>query len=128
MFGWAALETLINKVFSEYEKLFVQSLRGSDPANKAHQYFARMHEVMKGKYNIAIKFEVVAGCIGDAAVEADKQEFIKIMKVRNALFHDRKAPDNALPTTMTVELLKKYLRLHMKNKGRLTTPSTQTRH
>lgn len=128
MFGWAALETLINNVFSEYEKLFVQSLRGSDPANKAHRYFARMREVMKRKYNIAVQFEVVAACIGDAAVEADIHEFIKIKKVRDALFHDRTAPDNGLPTTVAVELLKKYLRLHMKNKGRLTTPSTQMRH
>lgn len=126
MFGWAALETLIKNVFSEYEKLFVQSLLASDPATQAHRYFTRIREVMKGKYNIADQFVVVAACIGNGAVETDIQEFIRIKKVRDALFHDTSGADKGLPTTATVELLKKYLRLHIKHKGRLTTPSTQT--
>jgi hypothetical protein len=128
MFGWAALETLIKTVFSEYEKLFVQSLLASDIGNQAHRYFKRIREVMKGKYNIADKFVVVAACIGEEAVEKDIQEFIRIKKIRDAFFHDTSMAEKGLPTFEAVELLKKYLRLHIKYKDRLTKPSTQTRH
>jgi hypothetical protein len=125
MFGWAALETLIKTVFSEYEKLFVQSLLEADPASQAGRYFKRIREVMKGKYNIADQFVVVAACIGEGPVEPDIQEFIRIKKIRDTLFHDTSVAEKGLPTVVTVELLKKYLRLHIRYKDRLTTPSTR---
>ena len=124
MFGWSALEMLVNNVFSEYEKQFVQRLLEADPASHTHRYFKRIREVMKGKYNIADKFIVMAACIGDGSVETDIQEFIKIKKIRDALFHDKSVADKTLPTFATVELLKKYLRLHIKYKGRLTKALT----
>jgi hypothetical protein len=124
MFGWSAFEILINNVFSQYEKLFVQSLLDADPASHKHRYFNRIREVMKGKYNITDKFNVGVACIGDSSVETDIQEFIKIKKIRDALFHDKTVDETALPTFAIVELLKKYLRKHINYKGRLTKAST----
>lgn len=112
---------IIKTVFSEYEKLFIQNLLESDPASQAGRYFKRIREVMKGKYNIADQFVVVAACIGEGSVETDAEEFIRIKKIRDALFHDTSLAEKGLPTVAIVELLKKYLRLHLKYKGRLTT-------
>jgi hypothetical protein len=122
MFGWAALEIFIKTIFSEYENLFIQSLLESDSASQAGRYFKRIREVMKGKYNIADQFVVVAACIGEGSVEPDVEEFIRIKNIRDALFHDTSMAEKGLPTFAVVELLKKYLRLHLKNKGRLTPP------
>jgi hypothetical protein len=112
MFGWAGLETLVKAVFSPYEQLFVQSLLGANPESPTHRYFKRIREVMKGKYNIADQFIIIAACIGNELVEADIEEFIRIKKVRDALFHDTTAAEKGLPSFEVVELLKKYLRLH----------------
>jgi hypothetical protein len=128
MFGWAALEIFIKTVFLEYEKLFIKRLLETDFASQASRYFDSIRRVMKGKYSIADKFVVVATCLGERSVDPDLKEFIRIKKVRDALFHDTSMAEKGLPTFVIVELLKKYLRLHMKNKGRLTTPSTLTRH
>jgi hypothetical protein len=128
MFGWAALEIFVKTVFSEYEKVFIQALLASDSASQAGRYFKRIREVMKGKYNIADQFVVVAACIGESSVEEDVAEFIKVKKIRDALFHDTSMAEKGLPTFVIVELLKKYLRLHLTYKSRSTPPSTQTLH
>lgn len=112
MFGWAGLEILITSVFKEYEKLFAQSLPGAELTSPTHRYFRRIREVMKGKYNIADQFVIVAACIGNEAVEADIEEFVRIKKIRDALFHDTSAAEKGLPSFEAIELLKKYLRLH----------------
>lgn len=127
MFGWAGLEILIKSVFSDYEKVFAQSLLASDPANPKHRYFKRVREVMKGKYNIADQFVIVAACIGNGPVEADIEEFVRIKKIRDALFHDTSTAEKGLPGFEVIELLKKYLRLHTSTKGSQHTrnlPST----
>ena len=116
MFGWAGLEILISSVFKEYEKLFAQTLQGSEPTSPTHRYFKRIREVMKGKYNIADQFVIVAACIGNESVEADIEEFVRIKKIRDALFHDTSAAEKGLPSFEIIELLRKYLRLHTNTK------------
>lgn len=103
MFGWAALEIFIKNVFSEYEKLFIQSLLESDSASQAGRYFKRVRKVMKGKYNISDQFVVVAACIGEGSVEPDVKDFIRIKKIRDALFHDTSMAEKGLPTFMIVD-------------------------
>lgn len=120
MFGWAGLEILIKIIFSEYEKVFVQNLLEADPARQAGRYFKRIRELMKGKYNIVDQFVVVASCIASSSAEIDIQEFSRIKKFRDSFFHDTSVAENVLPTVAAVELLKKYLRLHIKYKKRLT--------
>lgn len=124
MFGWSALEILIGKIFSEYEKLFIQSLLEADPTSQAGRYFKHIRKVMKGKYNIADQFVIVAACIAEGSAEIDIQEFIRIKKIRNTLFHNTSLTEKGLPTFATIDLLKKYLRLHIKYKGRLTKKSS----
>lgn len=117
MFGWSALEILINKVFSDYEKLFIQNLLGADPASHTQRYFERIRDVMKGKYRIADKFVVVAACVSDDSVETDIQDFVKIKEVRDALLHGEPIDEESLPISETVGLLKKYLRRHINAKA-----------
>jgi hypothetical protein len=124
MFGWAGLETLIKIIFSEYEKVFVQNLLAADPSSQAGIYFKRIREVMKGKYNIVDQFVVVASCIASSSAEMDIKEFSRIKKIRDRFFHDTSVAENVLPTVAAVELLKKYLRLHMKYKKSLTKKSS----
>jgi hypothetical protein len=113
MFGWSALEILTNKVFSEYEKQFVQNLIGADPAIHTQRYFERIRDVMKGKYRLADKFVVLAACVGDKTVEDDIENFVKIKKTRDALMHGETIDEKSLPDSETVALLKKYLRHHI---------------
>lgn len=116
MFSWSALEILINKVFSEYEKNFIENLTGADPAKHTQRYFDRIRDVMKDKYRLADKFVVVASGIGGDFIETDLEMFIKIKGTRDALFHGDRVDDETLPISETVKLLKKYLRRHINGK------------
>jgi hypothetical protein len=112
IFGWSALEILINKVFSEYEKQFVQNLLGAHPANHTLRYFDRVREVMEGKYRMVDKFIIVAACIGNNGFETDIQNFIKIKKIRDTLLHGEVINEKSLPISETVGLLQKYILRH----------------
>ena len=113
MFGWAGLEMLINKVFSNYEKKFIQNLLGAEPAHHTQKYFERIRDVMKGKYRLGDKFVVMAACIGSGSVDIDIQNFNKIKETRDALMHGDILDEKSLPISETVALLKKYLRQHI---------------
>ena len=117
MFGWSALEILINKVFSEYEKKFVQNLLGSDPANHMQKYFGRIRDVMEGKYRITDKFIIVAACISDTTIDSDIETFTSIKKKRDALIHGKDVEEATLPIQQTIVLLKKYLCSHIETKA-----------
>lgn len=112
MFGWAGLEVLITSAFKDYEKVFVQSLQGANPTCAIDRYFKRIQKVMEGKYNIADMFVIVAACINNEPIDDDILRFVKIKKIRDALFHDTSASEKGLPTFEVIELLKKYLKLH----------------
>ena len=57
-------------------------------------------------------FVIVAACINNEPVDEDISRFVKIKKIRDALFHDTSAAEKGLPTVEVIELLKKYLKLH----------------
>jgi hypothetical protein len=117
MFGWSALEIFINKVFSEYERLCVQNLLGTDPASHTQRYFERIHDVMRDKYRITDKFVVVTACLGDDSIETDVETFASIKKSRDELLHGEVLDEDSLPVAETIKLLKKYLRLHISMKA-----------
>lgn len=117
LFSWSALEILINKVFSEYEKLFIQNLLGTDPINHTQRYFDRIRDVMKGKYRIMDKFIVIAACIGKDSVETNIEEFGKIKNIRDTLLHGEIMDEKSLPVAETVRLLWKYMRYHLDAKA-----------
>lgn len=126
MFGWSGLEILINKIFSTYEKQFVQNLIGTNPASPAQKYFERIRDVMESKYRLMDKFIVVAACIGDASADADMESFRRIKETRDRLMHGDTLDEKSLPISETVALLKKYLRQHIDAKGRLTIGCSQS--
>jgi|GEM_PF-3354887 len=113
IFSWSALEILINKVFSKYEKLFVQNHLGDKPADQTHRYFNRIQDIPKDKYPLLDKFVVIATCIGNESVEGDIESFHKIKKTRDTFFHGEPMDEKSLPVSETIGLLKKYIRCHI---------------
>jgi hypothetical protein len=68
IFGWSALEILVNKVFRDYERAFVDELVSGASVHGASRYFARITEVMKDKYSLVDKFGVIASVLtGEAS-------------------------------------------------------------
>jgi hypothetical protein len=118
MFGWSALEILVNKVFTEYEKtLFVSTQPRTNPAGYRHKQKVvdRIRAVMKSKYSITDKFAVIAACLDDSS-EKDEEAFTSIKKERDKMFHGEAIDEDCLPIAETIKLLKKYLRLHISKK------------
>jgi len=118
IFAWSALEIFVSKVFREYEHLLFASIqREKGPASRMGRYFSRVRDVMNDKYGIADRFSVIAACLTDNCVEADVKTFGSIKDSRDKLFHGKAFDEDSLPTNKTIELLKKYLRLHMSKKA-----------
>ena len=116
--GWSALEILINKVFSEYEKLFIQNLIGTAPTGHTQRYFDRIRNVMQGKYRITDKFVILVACLGDnESIESDIESFEFIKEKRDSLFHGNVIDESSLPINEIVILLKKYLARHIDKKA-----------
>lgn len=116
--GWSALEILVNKVFSEYEKLFIQNLIGTAPTGHTQRYFDRIRDVMQGKYRITDKFVIVAACLGDnESTESDIDDFESIKEKRDSLLHGNVIDESSLPINETIRLLKKYLSRHIDTKA-----------
>jgi hypothetical protein len=60
---------------------------------------------------------VVAACLADSSAEVDVEEFKRLKKIRDSLFHDLSKAAKSLPIAETTELLQKYLRLHIKKRN-----------
>lgn len=118
IFGWSALEIFINKVFPEYEQtLFAYVLPETRPVGYMDKTLKRIRDVMRDKYRITEKFNVVAACLGNDSVETDLQTFTSIKNKRDALLHGEAVDEDSLPVTETTRLLEKYLRLHIVGKA-----------
>jgi hypothetical protein len=117
IFAWSALEILINKLFSEYERRFVENLLGAEPQKHTEKYFKRIRDVMKDKYRLMDKFIVLSACLSQDETEVDMKDFASIKEKRDDFFHGKSVNEEALPTAKTLGLLKKYLRLHITPKG-----------
>jgi hypothetical protein len=115
--GWSALEILVNKVFSEYEKLFIQNLIGTAPTGHTQRYFDRIRYVMQDKYRITDKFVIVVACLGEnESTESDIDDFESIKEKRDSLLHGNLIDESSLPINETIRLLKKYLSRHIDTK------------
>jgi hypothetical protein len=55
MYAWLGLETLVKKIFREYEAEFVKEIIASHTSTQTNRYFSRIREVMKGKYGSSAK-------------------------------------------------------------------------
>jgi hypothetical protein len=111
--GWTALEILVGKVFSFYERLFVATLVRESGMAGAEQYFERVTDVMKSRYRLADKFSVIAGILAGEDGYTDVEEFKRIKKMRDDLVHGENIPETSLPTEELQVLLGKYLQQHL---------------
>lgn len=116
--GWSALETFVNKVFRKYEKaLFNTILAETTPVSDIRRTLQRIRAVMSDKYSIMDKFSVIAACLSDDSVDTDVETFALIKDSRDKLFHREALDDDSLPFAKTIQLLKKYIRLHISTKA-----------
>ena len=116
--GWSALEIFVSKVFRKYEKaLFNTILAETTPVSDIRRTLKRIRAVMSDKYSITDKFSVIAACLGDDSVDTDVETFALIKDSRDKLFHREALDDDSLPLAETIQLLKKYIRLHISTKA-----------
>jgi hypothetical protein len=113
LFGWTALEILINKVFSEYEKAFLSAVSSESSVHGTSRYFERVTQVMRDKYRLVDKFGIIAAVLTAEESDHDIEEFERIKKVRDALLHGQDAPELSLLNVELRDLVSKYLRKHL---------------
>lgn len=112
-FSGGAPWKFFNKVFRDYERAFVDGLVSGASVHGASRYFARITEVMKDKYNPVDKFSVIAAVLTGESSDADIENFKRIKKIRDNLFHGQDVPETSLPNAELQSLLNKYFRNHL---------------
>lgn len=118
IFGWVALEIFVKKVFREYRKtLLIPTSPETAPPSRSQKEESKLDErirrSLRGSNNIADKFAVIAKCLGGDSAETDLKTFNSIKDEREKLYHEGSLDEDSLPITKTINLLKKYLRLHI---------------
>lgn len=109
--AWSGLELFVQAVFkSHYEPHVFEGFQTTAPTGS---FVERVREVMKGKYNIRDKFDLVSSSLGGVDAEADIEIFKQIKKRRDDLAHAMSGDLGQLPTAETRRLLRKYLKLHL---------------
>jgi hypothetical protein len=111
--AWTALEMLINKIFSQYEKRFFEELSEDHNPDAHRQYLARIREVMQGKYRLTDKFALIATVLSPASADEDLSQFKQAKEQRDDLAHGQDVNEGTLPIPMIHELVRKYVRLHL---------------
>ncbi|HEX3697631.1 MAG TPA: hypothetical protein VH374_19825 [Polyangia bacterium] len=128
--AWTALEILINKLFSRYEKLLFDEL-GKDRSEPMPQYFTQIRKVMASRYRLKDKFTVISAALDPVSASADLAVFKKAKSLRDELAHGENIGDDVLPLEVTRDLLRKYLGLHLvavpHNKALQTDGATRRR-
>lgn len=113
IFGWTALEILVSKVFSYYERSFIDTLVSESSVAGAKRYFERVAEVMKSRYRLVDKFSVIAAILLAEDSYTDIEKFKRIKSIRDKIFHGEDIPETSLPTDELQELVSKYLQKHL---------------
>ncbi|WP_010161218.1 hypothetical protein [Sphingomonas sp. PAMC 26617] len=112
--AWAGLEILIVSSFSGYESMFSTALNEAlSPA--AAGVAERMRDVMKDKYRLADKFSIMASVLDPEMADEDVEAFNNLKKVRDVFFHTLTSSPADLPADATRQMLRKFLRLHLRN-------------
>jgi hypothetical protein len=110
LFAWTALEIFIRKVFAEYEGEFFGRLRSEANFARHVEWIA---EVMDQKFNLVPMFSLIASELGVEEATDDVTEFKKVKRIRDDLVHRGDYDERELPVAAAIELLRKYLRLHV---------------
>lgn len=114
LFGYAALEILISKLFKRYEGEFLAPLTSAGQPTLRERFLDRLKEVMKDKYRLTDKFVVVAALLfpnaAKAELEADYERFRCLKDRRDTIAHGDEFVEEALPVNEVSSLLLKYIK------------------
>jgi hypothetical protein len=97
-------------VFAEYEGEFFGRLRSEANFARHVEWIA---EVMDQKFNLVPMFSLIASELGVEEATDDVTEFKKVKRIRDDLVHRGDYDERELPVAAAIELLRKYLRLHV---------------
>lgn len=113
LWGWAALEILIAKAFKLYEEEFLAPLTKADHPTLRERFLKRVRDVMKDKYRLADKFDVVSAVLfpnaPDSEVQDDGDKFRRLKGIRDSVYHGDDVSEWDLPVSELAELLRKYV-------------------
>jgi hypothetical protein len=112
--AWTALEILVSKLFPEYEAALFSSLHVASPQAR-RDYWDRIRDVMKDKYRLTDKFLLIASVLAPATADEDRDVFDGAKRLRDKLLHGVDVPDDALQVQPILDLLRRYLRLHLES-------------
>ncbi len=113
--SWTALEIFVNTRFSSYERRLFQRVDEGDDPSPRQQYVDRIREVMKDKYRLADKFEVISCLLCPSDADGDLATFQKAKKLRDKMAHGYEVTESELPVVIIQNLLAKYLHLHIEH-------------
>lgn len=111
--GWTALEIFTNKVFKEYEGRFIDELQPSSTPSGPKELLDRISKVMKDKYTLTDKFNLISYFLGRHSSSQDLGTFKEIKRIRDGLLHGGIGDVNQLPVSKLHKLLLKYLSEHL---------------
>jgi hypothetical protein len=111
---WAGLEILINKTFSWYESMFIESIKQGASSHALDSYLDRVSDVMSDKFRLVDKFTIVSHFLANTSSEEDLEKFKRIKKIRDRLIHGAEIPETDLPVQETQDLLLRYLPKHIR--------------
>ena len=110
--AWSALEIFVTSTFkSTYEARWFEIMEDGAPTS-ARPVFNRLKDVMRDKYRLADKFIVIASVLDSVAATKDSEEFGRLKKIRDEVFHNE-SRSPSLPTEAIQRLLLKYMKLHL---------------
>ena len=115
--GWAALEILIAKSFTNYEQAFFSPFTKAAQPTLRERFLDRIKGVMKGKYRLTDKFNAVTVVlfpdIADEDVQQNCEIFRKLKGLRDSILHGKSFTEKELPVDELAALLRKYALAHI---------------
>lgn len=112
MAGWHALEIFINKVFSEYEDVFIKNVLEHQTSKGTNLFMQQIKKVMNGKYRLTDKFVLIASFLSDD-IDSDIESFKEFKSKRDNISHGVEIEEASLPAEEIRKLAILYLKLHM---------------
>ncbi len=111
--AWAGLEIFLDKTFETHKQILYTQMKTSI-APTAGTFVDRLQRVIEtgARYNVRDKFTVVSSFLSSADALNDIELFRSVKETRDSI-HVMKLRPHGYPTSVTQNLLRKYLRLHL---------------
>lgn len=115
--GWAALEILVAKTFSQLEDRFFAPLAQGGQISLRERFLTRVKAVMGDKYRLTDKFIAIAAVLlpdaREEELDHDCQEFCEIKRLRDSIYHGEEFQEKDLPVDQLARLLLKYMSAYL---------------